>query len=48
MLTATEEKLVQLRNQEDFGSKSVSSSSGLSLDESESNSERATGDTFKR
>ena len=33
---------------EDFGSKSVSNSSGFSLDESEGNSERATGDTFKR
>ena len=34
---------------EDFGSISVSSiSSGFSLDESEGNSERATGDTFKR
>ena len=33
---------------EDFGSKSVSSSSGwLLLDESEDNSERATGNTFK-
>ena len=32
----------------DFGSKSVSSSSGFSLDKSEGNSERATGDTFKR
>ena len=29
---------------EDFGSKSISSSSGFSLDESEGNSERATGD----
>ena len=33
---------------EDFGSISVSSSSGFPLDESEGNSERATGDTFKR
>ena len=32
---------------ENFRSKSVSSSSGFSLDESEGNSERATGDTFK-
>ena len=33
---------------EDFRSKSVSSSSGFSLDESECNNERAAGDTFKR
>ena len=33
---------------EDFGSISVSSPSGFPLDESEGNSERATGDTFKR
>ena len=33
---------------ENFGSKLVSSSSGSSLDESEGNSERATGYTFKR
>ena len=33
---------------EDFESKSVSGSSGFSLDESEGNSERATGHTFKR
>ena len=32
---------------EDLGSKSVSSYSGFSLDESDGNSERATGDTFK-
>ena len=32
----------------DFRSKSISNSSGFSLDESEGNSERATGDTFKR
>ena len=32
----------------DFGRKSVSSSSGFSLDESEGNSERATGGTLKR
>ena len=51
MLTATEEKLVQLRNRqrasavEDFGSKSISSCSEFSLDESEGNSERAIGGT---
>ena len=33
---------------EDFGSRSVSSSSGFSLDKSEGNSERVTGDTLKR
>ena len=33
---------------EDFESKSVSSSSGFSVDKSENNSERAAGDTFKR
>ena len=33
---------------EDFSSKSVGSCSGFSLDKSEGNSERATGDTYKR
>ena len=33
---------------EDFGRKLVSSSSGFSLDKSEGNSERVTGDTLKR
>ena len=33
---------------EDFGSKFVNSSSGFSLDKSEGNSDRATGDTLKR
>ena len=33
---------------EDFGSKKVSSYSSFSLDESEGNSERVTGDTYKR
>ena len=33
---------------EDFGSRSVSSSSGFSLDKSEGNSERVTADTLKR
>ena len=33
---------------EDFGSKSISSSSGFSRDKSEGNCERGTGDTFKK
>ena len=44
MPTATGEACSTKELVEDFGSKSVSSSSGFSLDESEGNSERATGD----
>ena len=47
MVTASEEKLVQLRNRK-TSSKSVSSFSGFPLDKSEGNSEKATGDTFKK
>ena len=46
--TFTGEACLTKESVEDFGNKLVSSSSGFSLDESEGNSERATGDTFKR